>query len=63
MADLLSIWSDVGSVGGSPRPSNRVRKYTASFAASDAAIISLRKTKGQRTAAFLTTKRWPPGCT
>eukprot|EP00965_Chrysotila_dentata_P183570 6061489-Pleurochrysis_carterae.AAC.1 len=40
MADLLSIWSDVGSVDGSPRSSKRVRKYTASFAASDAAIIS-----------------------
>eukprot|EP00965_Chrysotila_dentata_P117082 3869411-Pleurochrysis_carterae.AAC.4 len=40
MADLLSIWSDVGSAAGSPRSSNIVRKYTASFVASDASMIS-----------------------
>eukprot|EP00965_Chrysotila_dentata_P179394 5924477-Pleurochrysis_carterae.AAC.2 len=68
MADLLSIWSDVGSVGGSPRSPNRVRKYTASFAASDAAIISAsqdeRATLGcffddQEIAAWLYMKTYP----
>eukprot|EP00965_Chrysotila_dentata_P101861 3362512-Pleurochrysis_carterae.AAC.1 len=68
LADLLSVWSDVGSVGGSPRSSKRVRKYTASFAASDAAIISVsqdeRATQGyffedQEMATWLYMKMYP----
>eukprot|EP00965_Chrysotila_dentata_P261151 6214155-Pleurochrysis_carterae.AAC.3 len=53
MADLLSIWSDVGSVGGSPRSSNRVRKHTASFAALDATMISASQDERPTQGCFL----------
>eukprot|EP00965_Chrysotila_dentata_P085780 2830896-Pleurochrysis_carterae.AAC.1 len=39
MADLLSIERDVGSAVVSPRSWKSERKYTASFVASDAAMI------------------------
>eukprot|EP00965_Chrysotila_dentata_P074340 2455927-Pleurochrysis_carterae.AAC.1 len=40
MADLLSMDNDVGSQGSRPRSVNRDRRYIASFAASDAAMVS-----------------------
>eukprot|EP00965_Chrysotila_dentata_P173821 5738052-Pleurochrysis_carterae.AAC.1 len=40
MADLLSMDNDVGSPGSRPRSVKRDRRYIASFAASDAAIIT-----------------------
>eukprot|EP00965_Chrysotila_dentata_P072411 2392655-Pleurochrysis_carterae.AAC.1 len=40
MADLLSMESEVGSHGSRPRSVKRDRRYTASFAASEAAMIS-----------------------
>eukprot|EP00965_Chrysotila_dentata_P170714 5635540-Pleurochrysis_carterae.AAC.1 len=50
IADLLSMDKDVGSSGPRPRSVNRDRRYIASCAASEAAIISAsqkdKKTEG-----------------